>query len=131
MSTSAAAPAPMGSTAPLGKIRSPWAPIVLPIITLTVYYFVYQYKTFRELKDYSGNGLGGGLALLFAFLLGIVNTFVLPNEVGELYERQGQQRPVSWVTGLWNLIPIVGWIIYWFKVQGCLNEFWESKGATG
>jgi hypothetical protein len=58
-----------------------------------------------------------------------VNWFLLPNEVGNLYEQSGQPRPVSAITGLWNLIPLVGSIIWVVKVQGALNRYWESKGA--
>jgi len=115
---------------PLGKIRSPWAPSLLSIVTLGIYYLVYQFKVFRENQDYSGEGMGPGLALLFAFFCSIVNTFVLPAEVGNLYEREGKDKPVSALTAFWNLIPIIGYFIYWFKVQGRLNDYWESKGQT-
>ena len=33
------------------KIRSPWAPALLPIITLGIYYFVWYYKINREMAD--------------------------------------------------------------------------------
>ena len=57
------------ATGTLGKIRNPWAVIGLSIITLGIYALYWQYATFKELKDYSGNGIGGGLGLLFAILL--------------------------------------------------------------
>jgi hypothetical protein len=28
------------------------------------------------------------------------------------------------------LLPLIGFIIWVVKVQGALNRFWESKGAT-
>ena len=55
------------------------------------------------------------------------------NEVGGLYERRGQARPVSAVTGLWALL--LGWFFYvglivWFvKTNGALNDYWRSLGA--
>jgi hypothetical protein len=36
------------------------------------------------------------------------------------------EKPVSGVTGFWNLIPLVGFIIWVVKVQGALNRRWES-----
>jgi len=124
------APAATPTSESLGKIRSPWAPILLPIITLTIYYFVYNFKTFKELKEHSGEGIGGGLALIFAFFCGIVNVFLLPAEIGNLYESEGKDKPCSALTAFWNLIPLIGTIIYYFKVQGHLNDYWESKGQT-
>ena len=115
----------------LGKIRSPWAPILLGIITFGIYTFVYQFKTFDEMKKYSGEGIGGALALvLIFFTCGIVNIFLLPSEVGNLYQRDSKPAPVSATTGFWVLIPLLGSFIYYFKVQGALNDFWTSKGAT-
>jgi Domain of unknown function (DUF4234) len=124
------APTSPGGASQPGKIRNWLAPILLSIITLGIYYFVYQFKTFKEMKAFSGNGIGGGVALIFAFLCSIVNLFLLPAEVGDLYVGDSKERPVSAVTALWNLIPILGTFIYYFKVQGALNELWESKGAT-
>ena len=46
-----------------------------------------------------------------------------------MYAKAGQEKPVRGVTGFWNLIPIVGWIIWTIKVQGAMNERWESAGA--
>ena len=54
---------------------------------------------------------------------------MLPAEVGNLYERDGKEKPISGLTGFWNLLPIIGGIVWLFKVQGRLNDFWESKGA--
>ena len=93
-----------------GKVRNPWAVIGLSIITLGIYALYWQYATFKEIKDYSGEGIGGGLGLLFAILLGVVNIFMMPAEVGNLYEASGQEKPVRGSTGFWVLIPIVGGI---------------------
>ena len=113
----------------VGKVRSPVSVILLSIVTLGIYSLYWQYATFKEMKDASGRGIGGGLGLLFAILLGIVNLFLLPSEVGELYSREGREKPVSGLTGFWNLIPLVGWIIWVVKTQGHLNRYWEEHGA--
>ncbi len=114
----------------VGMVRKPIVVILLSIVTLGIYGLYWQYATFKEMKDYSGEGIGGGIGLLFAFLLSIVNAFMMPSEVGHLYLREGQPEPVRAVTGFWVFLPIVGGIIWVFKVQGRLNEFWESHGAT-
>lgn len=115
---------------PVGTVRIPVAVILLSIITLGIYALYWEYSSFKELKAYSGEGIGGGLGLLFAILLGIVNAFMLPLEVGKLYAREGQPEPVTAVTGFWVFLPIVGGIIWVVKTQGRLNDFWVAHGAT-
>jgi hypothetical protein len=119
-----------GTAGATGKIRNPWAVIGLSIITLGIYSLYWQYATFKEMKGYSGRGIGGGLGLLFAFLIGIVNIFLMPVEVGELYTNEAQQPPVSWMTGFWVFIPFIGWFIWVVRTQGRLNDFWLAHGAT-
>jgi uncharacterized protein YqhQ len=82
------------------------------------------------MKAYADVGIGGGLGLLFAILLGIVNIFLLPAEIGALYAREGREKTISGLTGFWVLIPFVGWIIWVVKAQGHLNRYWESHGAV-
>ena len=120
-------PTPVG---PPGSVRSPVAVILLSLITLGIYALYWQYAVFKELKEYSGEGIGGGLALVFAILLGVVNVFMLPYEIGNVYARQGQPEPVSALTGFWVLIPFLGWIIWVVKTQGRMNDLWESSGAA-
>ncbi|HEV3310702.1 MAG TPA: hypothetical protein VG815_09305, partial [Chloroflexota bacterium] len=93
------------------------------------YGLYWQYASFKELKTYSGEGIGGGLGLLFAFLVGIVNAFMLPSEVGKLFAREGQAEPVTAMTGFWVFLPIVGGVIWVFKAQGRLNDYWIAHGA--
>jgi hypothetical protein len=114
----------------VGKVRSPLTVILLSLVTLGIYSLYWQYASFKEIKEYSGEGIGGGLGLLFAILLGIVNVFLLPHEIGNLYVREGKEAPVSALTGFWVLIPIVGGIIWIVKTQSRLNDFWEAHGAV-
>jgi uncharacterized protein DUF4234 len=117
-------------TGTVGMVRKPIVVLLLSIVTLGIYGLYWQYATFKELKDYSGEGIGGGLGLLFAILVGIVNVFMMPHEIGQLYAREGQEEPVRAVTGFWVFLPIVGGIIWLFKVQGRLNDYWLAHGAT-
>ena len=51
-----------------------------------------------------------------------------------MYQRDGKQSPVTGWTGLW-LFPfgflIVPAIVWFVKVQGALNQYWEAKGSMG
>jgi len=125
MSTSQTTP---GATGPVGTERKPLTVVLLFIVTLGIYGLYWYYKTFQEMKDYSGQGLGGLLGLLLSIFCGIITIFLLPGEVAGLYERAGKERPISALAGFWNFIPIVGGIVWLVKVQRRLNEFWAAQG---
>jgi hypothetical protein len=114
----------------IGNQRATVSVVLLTIITLGIYGLYWQYSVFKELKQYSGEGIGGGLALLFAFVFGIINIFLLPAEIGSLYAREGKVAPVSGATGLWILIPLIGWFIWLVKVQGRMNDFWLDHSSA-
>jgi hypothetical protein len=38
-------------------------------------------------------------------------------------------RTNATVWGLWFLLPVIGNLIWYIKVQRVLNEFWASKGS--
>ena len=128
-------PAAQGRPAgPVGKIRSTWAVIGLSIITFGIYSLYYYFATHEEMKQHSGEGVGGALGLVIAlFTFGLVTPFLLPNEVGNLYARQGRSRPVSATTGLWVLLGwmiLVGPLVWLIKTNGALNAYWRSLGAA-
>ncbi len=112
-----------------GNVRNPVAVILLSIVTIGIYALYWEYASFKELRAYNGEGIGGGLGLLFAILLGIVNAFLLPHEIGQMYERSGRAAPVSALTGFWVFLPIVGGIIWVVKSQGRMNDFWETAAT--
>ena len=64
-------------------------------------------------------------------LLSIVTIFLIPSDVGKMYKADGREAPFSGWTGLWQFLPIVGQIVWFVKVQGALNRYWESKAGTG
>jgi len=103
---------------------------ILTIITCGIYGLFWQYYVFDENKKASGEGVGGVVGLILAIFIGIVNIFLLPAEVGNIYEKAGQEKPVRGVTGFWALIPIVGWFIWLYKVQNAINTRWEQMGAV-
>ena len=126
MSTAPAA----ASEGPLGRPRGIFFVIVISIVTFGIYHLYWTFKVFDELKQHTGEGIGGVLALVIAIVFGIINAFVLPSEIGKMYVRDGRTAPMTGWTGLWLLLPIVGWFVWIVKVQGALNRYWESKGVT-
>lgn len=122
-------PAPVAA-GPVGKVRGTGMCILLMIVTLGIYSLFYWFKTHDEMKQHSGQGLGGAVALILGLFVSIVLVFTMPGEVGKLRQSRGQDPKVSAVTGLWVLLPLIGSIIWFVKVNGALNEYWESQGAT-
>ena len=103
--------------------------ILLTIVTFGIWAFFWTYRTSEDLKRYNGDGLGGVLAVVILFLVSPVLMFTIPNEIKNMYERDGRQSPVSAIWGLWFLLPLIGNIVWYVKVQPALNDFWRSKGA--
>lgn len=117
---------------PVGKVRGTGVVILLSVVTLGIYTLVWYYQVHEEMKRHKGTGLGGGIALLLALLVGIVMPYVTAAEVGELFERHQQTRPVSGLTGLWyfpGMFILIGPIVWFVKTNGALNAYWRSVGA--
>jgi hypothetical protein len=123
-------PPPPATTGHVGKPRNVGVTILLMIVTLGIYAIVWEYFVFEENKRWAGVGIGGLVGLLFALLCGIINVFLLPNEIQAIYEQDQRTTPITWKTGLWILLPLVGAFIWVWRCQSALNDFWVSKGAT-
>ena len=114
---------------PVGSTRSIGLSILWAVLTLGIYTFVCVYKTHGEIKRYGGSG--GVIGLVIYILISPVTYFVVPSEVRYLYEDlDGGTSPVRGITGLWFLLPLIGTIVWFVKVQGALNRYWQSKGAA-
>jgi hypothetical protein len=120
-------------TAPLGRPRGVGFGILLFVVTLGFYGGYWAFKTQEEMKQHTGDGLGGVLGIVVWILISAVSGFVIPSEIGKMYARDGRPAPVNGWTGLWlfpGVILVVPAIVWFVKVQGALNSYWESKGAT-
>ena len=104
--------------------------ILLTIVTCGIWFGVYAYRTHGDLKRYNGDGLGELAGLLLGIFISPVVMFTIPSEIEKMYQRDGRQSPVSALLGLWFLLPFIGWIVWFIKVQRPLNDFWASKGAV-
>jgi hypothetical protein len=115
---------------PVGNTRSIGLSILWAVLTLSIYTFVWTYKTHEEIKRHSGNGVGGVIGLVIYILISPVTYFIIPSEVRYMYEDlDGQKSPVRGIWGLWFLLPLIGNIVWFVNVQRALNRYWESKGA--
>ena len=113
--------------APIGRIRGTGACIALAIITLGFY------TVHSEMKRHSGQGLGGGLALVLTIFLGFVMPFITSSETGKLYERANLRKPVSGATGLWYLLGwliLIGPLVWFVKTNAAINNYWRMHGAA-
>jgi hypothetical protein len=104
--------------------------IVLAILTCGIWTWAWTFHTAEDLKNYNGDGLGGGVSLVLIIFVAPVVWFTIPNEIEQLYRRDGRASPVTALWGLWFLLPIIGNFVWYLKVQHALNDFWLSKGAS-
>src|SRR3954449_2522766 len=103
--------------APAGNQRSIGVSMLLFIVTLGCYGWYWAYKTQEEMKQETGEGLGGVLGLVVWILISAVSAFVIPSEIGKMFARAGKTPPVTGWTGLWLvpfgifLIPAFVWFV--------------------
>ena len=124
-------PAYAAGPGPVGKPRGIGVSILLAIVTLGIYTYVWTWKTHDEIKRHSGVGVGGPLGFVIYFIISPVTFFLLPSEIRQMLARINQPSRVKGTTGFWVLLPLLGAIIWFVKVQGQLNDYWRANGATG
>jgi hypothetical protein len=127
--TPGAAPAPSAG-GPLGKPRSTGLVILVTIVTLGIWAVVWAYQNGEELKRHRGEGLGGVAYLLITLIVGPVTMFLMAGEVEQMYRREGKEPPITMIWGLWFLLPIIGNIIWYVRIQRSINDYWISHGST-
>src|SRR4051812_49890314 len=91
----------VAAAAPAGRERGIGISVLLFIVTIGLYGWYWAFKTQEEMKQYTGEGLGGVLGLVIWILINPVSAFVTPSEVGKMYERAGRQATMTGWTGLW------------------------------
>ena len=115
---------------PIGKPRSTGLTILVSFVTFGIWTFVWSYWNGEELQTYRNDGLGGIAFLLLTIFLSPVTMFVMANEVEKMYTEEGQAPPITTIWGLWFLLPLIGNIVWYVRIQGALNDFWQARGAT-
>jgi len=117
------------NTGPLGHPRGVGFGILLYIVTFGLYGWYWAFKSQEEMKQHTGEGVGGVLGLVIWILVTPVSGFVIPSEVGKMYRSGGRETPMTGWTGLWlfpGAILIIPAIVWFVKVQGALNRYWED-----
>jgi Domain of unknown function (DUF4234) len=120
-------------TGPLGRRRGVGFGLLMFVVTLSFYGWYWSFKTHEEMKQHTGDGVGGVVGLVIWILINPVSAFVIPSEVGKMYEKDGQQPPVTGWTGLWlfpGALLVIPAIVWFVKVQGALNRYWERKAPA-
>lgn len=121
---------PMGALGPVGSPRSTGLTIVLTIVTLGLWAWVWSYQNGRELKEHARTGLGGAAYLVITIFLSPLTMFLMASEVEQLYRREGKEPPITTIWGLWFLLPLIGNVIWYVRIQRSLNDYWTSHGAV-
>jgi 4-amino-4-deoxy-L-arabinose transferase-like glycosyltransferase len=119
----------MAAQGPVGKPRSVLLVILLSIVTCGIWPIVWSYQNGEELKRYARDGLGGVAYLLITLFVSPVTMFLMANEVEKLYRHEGKEPPITTLWGLWFLLPVIGNIIWYVRIQNALNDFWVEHGA--
>jgi hypothetical protein len=111
----------------VGQQRNIGWQILIGIVTLGIYGYYWAYRSFEDLKLHTGQGVGGVVGLVIQLFVGIVNVFLLPIEIQQMYEREGMESPVTWVSGFWVFLFVIPWYV---KMQQALNDHWAGHGAA-
>ena len=122
-----------GNTGPLGRPRGVGFGILMFVVTLHFYSWYWVFKTQEEMKQHTGEGLGGVLGLVIWILLNPVEAFVIPSEVGKMYAKDEQEPPMTGWTGLWLFpggILIIPAIVSFVQVQGPLNRYYAAPAPA-
>lgn len=110
----------------VGKPRKIGLQVLVAFVTFGLYGIYWAYASHEEVKQYSGEGVGGVIGAVIYFFAGIITLFLLPIEIQHMYENDGKESPVRASTAFWVLLFGIPWYV---KCQRALNEFWMSKGA--
>jgi hypothetical protein len=114
----------------IGKPRSIGLVILLTIVTLGIWMIVWSYQNGEEIKKYTNTGIGGVGYAVITFFINPVTMFLMAGEVEQMYRAKGQEPPITTIWGLWFLLPLIGHIIWYVKIQNAINDFWVQEGAT-
>jgi len=115
---------------PIGKPRSVGLTILVAVVTFGIWTWVWSYMNGEELKTYRRNGLGGVAYLFLTVLFVPITMFLMANEVENLYLDADEQPRITTLWGLWFLLPLIGNIIWYVRIQHAINKYWQARGGT-
>lgn len=115
---------------PVGTPRSVGLTILVAIVTLGIWTWVWSYLSGEDLRRYRGTGVGGVGYLIITIFISPITMFLMANEVENLYVEAGEQPQITTLWGLWFLLPLIGHIVWYVRIQNAINAFWQARGAT-
>jgi 4-amino-4-deoxy-L-arabinose transferase-like glycosyltransferase len=121
---------PEAGRGPIGTPRSTGLTILVTIVTLGIWTWVWSYLNGEELRTYRGEGIGGVGFLLLTIFIAPVTMFLMANEVERMYRDAGEHPRITTLWGLWFLLPLIGQIIWYVRIQGAINTFWQERGGS-
>ena len=116
--------------AQIGTPRSVGLTILVSIVTFGIWTIVWSYQNGEEFKEYRPVGIGGVAYLLLTLFIMPVTMFLMANEVESMYKEAGEEPKITTLWGLWFLLPLIGHIIWYVRMQNAINSFWQARGAT-
>jgi uncharacterized membrane protein len=66
---------------------------------------------------------------LFTIFFVPITMFLMASEVEQMYKDAGEQPRITTLWGLWFLLPLIGGIIWYVRIQNAINEFWQARGG--
>lgn len=126
-------PPPVGGAStpgPVGKPRSAFLVIVLTIVTFGIWAAVWSFQNGEELKHHERTGIGGVGYLFITLFISPVTMFLMASEVEQMYRRDGREPSITTIWGLWFLLPLIGHLIWYVRIQKSLNDFWTSHAPA-
>jgi hypothetical protein len=118
------------TASPIGKPRSVGLTILVTIVTFGIWAWLWSYSNGEELKIYRRDGVGGVAFLLFTIFFSPVTMLLMANEVERMYTDAGEEPKITTLWGLWFLLPLIGNIIWYVRIQNAINEFWQARGGS-
>jgi hypothetical protein len=104
--------------------------VLLAVVTFGIWTLVWSYQNGEEVRRHTGSGLGGLAYLFITLLISPVTMFLLASEVEQMYRRDGRQPAITTLWGLWFLLPLIGNLIWYVRIQNALNDYWTAHGST-
>jgi hypothetical protein len=128
----------IAGTQSIAKVRSPWAPALLPYVTFFIYYFVWYYRINREMADLGrakgtdelGDSPGKSLlAVTLGWVIivpGILSTINTAKRIQAAQRLSGVEPQLNgWLALVMALLLSPAFHAY---EQSELNKVWRSSG---
>jgi hypothetical protein len=120
----------VGALLPLAPLPGPVGTPrrILPlVVTGSLYGRSGVWCAHQELRCRAATGVVGRLGLVINLVIRFMALVLVLYEATQPYEREGERSPARGWTGLWNLIPLTGTIIWCAGVQGARNRSWSRQ----